>query len=138
MWISIGPSNTERKNQRPEKGNSLLTSISDYVALDVETTGTDPRWDEIIQIGAARVRDGSITAQYETLVNPGFEIDDYISELTGITNEMLSTAPTLNDVLPDVQNFIDKDIIVGHNVNFDINFLYDAFVALLPKLIREF
>lgn len=128
MWIRIGNfPDTERKDKRPEKGKSLLSFVNDYVALDVETTGLDPQWDEIIQVGCIRVRDGVIVAQYESLVNPGFEIDSYITKLTGITNEMLSTAPSVEQIAPDIQTFIGNDCIVGHNVTFDINFLYDTF-----------
>lgn len=127
MNITIfGFSDTERP-QRTEKGKSILDAINDYVALDVETTGLDPQWDEIIQVGCIRVRDGAIVAQHESLVNPGFEIDEYITKLTGITNEMLASAPSIEQIAPDIQNFIGDDCIVGHNVTFDINFLYDTF-----------
>lgn len=129
MNITIfGISDTEQQpHKRTEKGKSILDAINDYVALDVETTGLDPQWDEIIQVGCIRVRDGAIAAQYESLVNPGFEIDEYITKLTGITNEMLATAPSIEQIAPDIQNFIGDDCIVGHNVTFDINFLYDTF-----------
>ena len=125
--MGFGLPDTERPHNRTEKGKSILTAINDYVALDVETTGLDPQWDEIIQVGCIRIRDGAIVAQYESLVNPGFEIDEYITKLTGITNEMLANAPTIEEIAPEVRAFIGDDIIIGHNVTFDINFLYDTF-----------
>ena len=125
--IGFGLPDTERPHNRAEKGKSILTVINDYVALDVETTGLDPQWDKIIQVGCIRVRDSAIVTQYESLVNPGFEVDDYITKLTGITNEMLATAPSIEQIAPDIQSFIGDDCIVGHNVTFDINFLYDTF-----------
>jgi len=59
-------------------------------------------------------------------VNPGYEIDDFITELTGITNGMLAEAPILPDVLPQFISFIGSDVIIAHNANFDINFIYDS------------
>lgn len=113
-------------SQRERKGKSVLEAIADYTVLDVETTGLDPAFDNIIEVGLVRVRDGSITDSFQSLVNPGYEIDDFISELTGITNDMLAAAPNLNSVLPSALDFIGGDIVVAHNANFDINFIYDS------------
>lgn len=95
------------------------------MALDLETTGLDTEWDSIIEIGMVRVRRGEVVAEYSTLVNPGMPIDDFIAELTGITNDMLAAAPALPEVLPAARDFLGDDIILGHNINFDINFIYD-------------
>lgn len=118
----------EEKSIRPQKGKSLLECINNYVTIDLETTGYDPRWDNIIEIGCIRVRYGEICDQYQTLVNPGFEVDQFVTDLTGITNEMLYPAPKIENVLDEVVKFIGDDIILGHNVNFDINFLYDELI----------
>ncbi len=112
---------------RPDKGKSLIAFPDEYVAVDLETTGTSARWDEIIEIGAAQVRDGEVVATYQRLVNPGFEIDPFIEGLTGISNEMLSGAPAISDVLPEFSRFLGDGVMVGHNIaSFDANFLYDA------------
>lgn len=118
---------------RTEKGNSLIEFTDTYVVLDFETTGLDPLYDRIIEVGALRVENGRIVNQFNTLVNPGFEISAFITDLTGITNEMLSTAPMLVDVLPSLIDFIGSTVILGHNVNFDINFLYTACEQLLKQ-----
>lgn len=115
--------------ERTEKGTSLMQIPASYTMIDTETTGLDPQYDKIIEMAAIKIRDGKEVARYETLVNPEQPIDDFIADLTGITNEELSTAPVAADCLPDFMEFIGKDIVVGHNVHFDINFIYDALLA---------
>lgn len=115
--------------ERTEKGTSLMQIPASYTVIDTETTGYDPRYDQIIEMAAIKIRDGKEVARYETLVNPERPIDDFIADLTGITNEELSTAPVIADCLQDFVDFIGEDIVVGHNVHFDINFIYDALLA---------
>ena len=115
----------EYKGEREHKGRSLVAFLSDYVLIDLETTGLEPSYDEIIEIGAIRVENGKQAATYQTFVKPEYPIDEFITELTGITNEMVADAPSIQDVLPGFLEFIGDSILVGHNVNFDINFLYD-------------
>lgn len=126
LTITFGSSST-----RDNKGKSLLCELSDYVVLDLETTGLDPAFDSIIELAALRVENNKITQSFQSLIQPGFEIQPFITELTGITNEMLSSAPDLEQVLPDFLDFIGNSIVVGHNVNFDINFIYDSCSFLL-------
>lgn len=121
------------KNKRPFKGSSIIDFPKKYVVLDLETTGLSPEFDSIIEIGAIKVEDNIITDTFQQLVNPGFMISDFIQKLTGITNEMLVSQPSMSEVLPDVEKFIENNIIVGHNVNFDINFLYDNFEYYMNK-----
>lgn len=113
---------------REGKGKSLIAFPEEYVAVDLETTGMSAKWDEIIEIGAARFRDGKVVETYQELVNPGFEIDPFIEGLTGITNEMLIDASSIAEVLPGFVSFLGADtVMVGHNIaGFDSNFLYDA------------
>ncbi len=111
--------------QRKNKGNSRLEFPTDYTVIDLETTGLDPSWNEIIEIGALRVRNYEIVDTYSQLIKPKNPIDNFIADLTGITNEMVANAPEIKIVLPVFLKFVDDDIVVGHNVNFDINFLYD-------------
>lgn len=97
-----------------------------YCIVDLETTGLEARWDEIIEIAVLRVRNRKITGIYHTLVKPNQEIDSFITDLTGITNEMVAEAPKIEDVINDVFGFIGDDLIVGHNVSFDLRFLANA------------
>lgn len=123
--------------ERPQKGNSLLAFPRDFILLDLETTGLSPQYDEIIEIACIRIKDLSIVDTFHTLVHPVYEIDEFITELTGITNEMVADAPPIENVLPEVLEYISSDIIVGHNVNFDINFLYDAFLEKMGSFFSN-
>lgn len=122
---------------REEKGKSLLASPNDFIVLDIETTGYLPQWDYIIEVGAIKYEHGVEIARFSSLIQPpsddGEYIDSYITELTGITNEMLASAPSIESVLPKLYDFLGNSIIIGHNVNFDINFLYDNFEEFLEK-----
>lgn len=113
---------------RIEKGKSLVDSINTYVLFDIETTGLDPRYDEIIEIGAIKVIDDKIVDKFSELIKPNHKINEFITELTGITNEMLEDAKSISYVLPQFKEFIKDNILIGHNVNFDINFVYDNLI----------
>ena len=113
------------KIERTLKGKSTIDLLSDYIIFDIETTGLDSSYDEVIEIGAIKVKNNKIVSKFNSLVKPKNEIDEYITELTGITNEMVKDAPTIEEILPDFMNYMGNDILIGHNVNFDINFIYD-------------
>ena len=113
-------------SSRPSKGQSLLEFPEDYTVIDIETTGYDPKWDEIIELAALRVRGGKVVESFQTLVRPAHDIDDFIADLTGITNRELLTAPFIAQALPGYLDFIGDDVVVGHNAHFDVNFIYDA------------
>lgn len=143
-----------------KKGNSIIVFPEEYVVFDLETTGLDPDVDEIIEIGALRIRNGVVVDSYTTLVKPSsYDIigldwqdqDDYIevsnekrvyipsfiTELTGITNQMIKDAPTIEKPITKLVDFIGNSIIVGYNVNFDLNFAYDAFYEVEEKPISN-
>ena len=114
------------KASRPGKGTSLVCFPSDFVVFDLETTGLSPSFDEIIEFAGLRVRGEKVVERFSTLIKPNYPVSDFITDLTGITNEMLDGAPSIESVIAEIKDFIASDILVGHNVNFDINFLYDA------------
>lgn len=107
-------------------GNLRMIFPNNYCLIDIETTGLDPQIDEIIELSAIRIRNNIITDTFEQLIKPSEPIDSFITNLTGITNEMVAHMPSINDVLPSFIDFIGNDLIVGHNVRFDINFIYDT------------
>lgn len=117
---------------RKEKGNSLLFFPTDYTIVDLETTGYSPLYDSILEMCALKVRNNEIIDTFSSLVNSGpyVHVDDFIFSLTGITNEMINSAPNIKDVFPGFIDFIGHDIVIGHNINFDINFLYDVSIRL--------
>jgi ATP-dependent DNA helicase DinG len=101
--------------------------LNRFIVVDFETTGSHPRQgDSIIQIGAVTVDDGEITECYSTLVNPGQPIPSFITSLTGISDEMVADAPTIEEVLPDLLRMLDGRTFVAHNASFDLLFLQEA------------
>ena len=97
--------------------------IDNYCVLDLETTGLSPNYDSIIEIGIIKVKENKIVDKYNSLINPGFLINEYITSITGITNEMLKGKPKIIDLKKEVLNFIGNDVLVGHNISFDVSFL---------------
>lgn len=118
---------------REQKGNSLLLFPNDYIVIDIEATGLSPEYDEIIEICALKYRNKTLIDKFCSLVKPTSPVDEYITSLTGITNDMLISAPVISDVIPLLFNYVGNDIIVGHSVNFDINFIYDSCIQHLSK-----
>lgn len=103
--------------------HKILDSLSKYVAFDLETTGLDPEFDSIIECAAIRYDNGSEIERFHSLINPGFSVDEFVTDLTGITNKMLDDAPKVEDVLPSLIAFMGDDVILGHNVMFDCRFI---------------
>ncbi len=105
---------------------------STFVVIDVEATGFDVNYAEIIDVGAVRVEGGIITETFSSLVDPGFFIPDRVKELTGITNAMLVGSPKITTVLPQLMDFIGDSIVVGHNIIQDIRFI-DKYTRIYMK-----
>ncbi len=104
-----------------------MQGIQDFVCVDLETTGLNPKKDRIIEIGAVRVRDGKITDTFEQMINPKQLLDERIEKLTGITYQELEGKPVIQEVLPALQAFLKEDVLVGHRILFDYSFLKRAF-----------
>lgn len=107
------------------KGQSLIEIPNNCVVIDIETTGFSPEYDEIIEVAALRIENSIPTESFASLIRPKRRIPDAVVAKTGITDEMVSDAPSIEDVLPGYIDFIGSAVLVGHNVGFDINFLYD-------------
>lgn len=93
------------------------------VALDIETTGLDPDQDAIIEIGAVLFTDRRVVDEFSTLIHPGRRIPPFITQLTGITDQMVIRAPSIREILPDLKRFVGDSPILGHNIRFDLSFL---------------
>lgn len=94
-----------------------------YVALDLETTGLDADQEKIIQVGAVKFSGDRVLDRFETFVNPGRAIPDFIQRLTGIRPDQVSRAPHFSAVSQGVEAFIEDHPVIGHNVSFDLRFL---------------
>ncbi len=106
--------------------HQLLEDV-EFVVLDTETTGLRPGSDRVIEIAGVLVRGGEIRDTFQSLINPGRRIPAFIAQFTGISQEMVSNAPTAKEVMPSFLHFIESTTIVGHNVGFDAGFLsYEA------------
>ena len=118
---------------RESKGKSLIEDLNDYTVVDIETTGMNWNICNILEISSLKVRNKKIVDEYSELINPHEPIPYFIRNLTGITDEMVYDAPELDEVLIKFKEFLKDDIIVGHNVNFDVDFLYDNFMNVLDE-----
>jgi DNA polymerase III subunit epsilon len=94
-----------------------------FVVIDVETTGWDPKPDNLIEVAAARFTGGEPCGIYHSLVDPGTPIPPPVSELTGIDDSLVSGAPAISEVLPRLIETIGQDVMVGHNIGFDLSFI---------------
>lgn len=110
---------------RDGKGKSIIAFPERYVVVDIETTGLSPQRDEIIEISAIRFEKGMKKDTFSTLIKPDNEIPYFITQLTGISNKMVADAPDIKKAVTDFRKYLSDDIIVGYNVNFDVNFIYD-------------
>ena len=106
-----------------------------FVGLDLETTGVDSSVDRIIEIGAVRVVDGEVDDTFEALVNPGLPIPSDIVHLTGITDDDVAGAPSIDEVLPRIVEFIGDSPIVAHHAPFDTGFLNKAAAGQAELLV---
>ncbi|MCB2358328.1 PolC-type DNA polymerase III [Clostridium estertheticum] len=94
-----------------------------FVVFDLETTGLSSENDKIIEIGALKIENGKIVDRFSEFVNPGIDIPYKIIELTGITNDNVSDAASIEDVLPKFLEFTKDSVLVAHNSDFDASFI---------------
>ena len=104
------------------------TKLTDeIIVFDLETTGTNPVTDRIIEFGAVKLRGLEVVDHFSTFVDPHRELSEFISELTHITDDMLKGAPEEADALVKFKEFCGDDpLLVAHNANFDCGFIAEA------------
>jgi DNA polymerase-3 subunit epsilon len=130
---------TPRPLKRPDKGNSLMAYPDDYTVVDVETNTVVDGVIDLIEVSALRVRANVPVSSFSSLVRPHESVNWFVQGLTGINDDMAWSAPLPCDVLPDFSAFLGQDVLLGHNVNYDVNVLYDNLVRLgLPPLANDF
>ncbi|SMY15971.1 3'-5' exonuclease [Photobacterium aquimaris] len=114
-------------------------SANSVIVLDFETTGLSPtQGDRAIEIGAVKLEDGHVVAHFQQLMNPGFRISHFIENYTGISNNMLRTAPCCEDVMAEFADFIGNANLVAHNASFDQRFLNAELELINRKYSDQF
>ncbi len=94
-----------------------------FVAIDVETTGLSPVYNELIEISAIKYKESEKIEVFSTLIKPRISIPYRITQITGITNDMVKSSPTIEEVMPKLIQFVENHTIVAHNANFDYSFI---------------
>lgn len=112
--------------------------LPSFVVIDTETTGLDAEEDTILELSAIRYENFKPVEAFTTLINPGVHIPKRITELNGITDEMVADAPTLAQIAPDFIAFIGQEPLAGYNVSFDLRFLYAAGIDLVTEKRKIF
>ena len=104
-----------------------MQGIQDFICIDLETTGLNPKRDRIIEIGAVKVRKGQVVDTFQQLIDPKQQLEERVEELTGISSKELEGQPTIQQILPRLQEFLGEDVLLGHRVLFDYSFLKRSF-----------
>lgn len=128
-------------------GKDDIFSSQTFAFLDIETTGGNSSHDRITEIGIRFWRDGELTGEWQTLLDPGTRISPFIEQLTGISNDMVAGAPQFDDIADDLEAKLKDTIFVAHNARFDYGFikseyrrmgrLFSAKVLCTVKLSRK-
>jgi DNA polymerase-3 subunit epsilon len=117
----------EGEGLRTAHAGSFQINEAPYVVFDVETTGSAAgKGGGITEFGALKLVRGEVVDQFTTLVNPGRPIDPFVVRLTGITDRMVADAPSISEVMPRFEEFVEGCVLVGHNVQFDCSFVTAA------------
>ncbi|MBQ0106004.1 MAG: 3'-5' exonuclease, partial [Armatimonadetes bacterium] len=103
--------------------NEYFPITDNYTVIDTETTGLDSYKDKIIQFGAIKIQNGKVVNSFNSLINPEKHITKKITKINGITDDMVINQPIFSEIENQIINFMQDDILIGHNINFDIRFL---------------
>ena len=95
----------------------------EFVVFDIETTGLNSHTNEIIEIGAVKIKSGRIVDRYSQLINPGRPIPYHITEITSITDEQVANEPKIDKVIGKFVDFVGDAVLVAHNAPFDMGFI---------------
>ncbi len=120
-----------------DEGNPIAYNLrdqklagSEYVIFDTETTGLSAVYDSIIEIGATKMKDGQVIDRFDKFINPGHPLSEVTTNLTSITTEMVENEPDESVIVGEFMDFIGDDILVGHNVTFDMGFMNAALTRM--------
>ncbi len=114
---------TARAVYRYDTSKKARFADSEFIIFDIETTGLSPKNCGITQIGALKYKSGEIIGRFDSFVNPNMPIPERITELTGITDEMVKDAPSEEEAVRSFLEFCGNSMLVAHNANFDVSFI---------------
>ncbi len=118
---------------------SLIMGNYTTIVIDFETTGLSPGYgDRIIEVGAVLISNNQIEDRFQSLMDPEKRISGFIENYTGISNRMLSRAPSINEVMHNLKTFLDQHHLVAHNASFDSRFLDAELDRINYKRSNEF
>lgn len=106
--------------------SDIPLSNARYCVFDTETTGLSSMFDRMTEFGGVLIENGAVTKRFDSLINPGVPIPHLIQEKTHITDEMVKGKPTIEELMPQIEEFISGTILVSHNASFDIGFLNES------------
>ena len=117
----------------------MISTSETIVVLDFETSGISPdHGDRAIEIGAVMLRQGKLVDRFQSLMNPGVRVNSFIESYTGITNQMVQSAPRADKVMRDFARFIGDRPLVAHNASFDRRFLDAEFRRIGARRSQQF
>jgi len=117
----------------------MISTCETIVVLDFETSGISPdHGDRAIEIGAVMLRQGEVVDRFQSLMNPGVRVNSFIESYTGITNQMVQSAPRADKVMRDFARFIGDRPLVAHNASFDRRFLDAEFRRIGARRSQKF
>ncbi len=111
---------------RTMDASQMPLSDAPFVVFDLETTGASAKEGGVTEFGAVKVYKGEVVEEFSTLVNPEAKISPFVIRLTGITDKMVADAPTISEVLPRFEEFVEGSVLVAHNSPFDCSFVTAA------------
>lgn len=117
------------------KGNKIMYFTPNFTVIDLETTGRGNQYTEITELSGIKYRNYKPVARFSKLIKAKNSILPFVQELTGITDRMIASSPDISEVIESFVDFIGEDLIVGHNVNFDFNLVYDAYYSIHRKIL---
>ncbi len=120
-----------------EVNSEELVKSLEFCVIDLETTGGNPKSDQIIEIGLVQIKNKEITKSKNFLINPEMTIPDFIQKLTSIKQDDIKDCPTIQEIIDEVLSFIGDRILVAHNTSFDIPFLNGILKKLGKKELQN-
>ncbi len=132
--MQINLINETKSLKKPKKLKTIPTC---YVIADIETTGFRADYNSIIEISALKVENNKVIAEFSKLIKQDKHIPTFISNLTGITDEMVKDKEKTEDVISSFYDFLQDYPIVGHNIKFDLSFLNYNLIKYHNKIINN-